>query len=185
MLSAQNDQEFRFGTTVVMSSGLQGNVFHISEFTKKLPSLDKLDKKKPSGTIYTSSLNIPPQDFRGGFPGVTKRTEWFAIDYKGKFWIENPGRYKFILTSDDGSILSIDDRQVIDNDGVHSVETKDGTIELAAGVHKIRVTYFQGPGYAIALILQIEPPGQPARIFNTEEYKPPSTVESIAPRIPK
>jgi hypothetical protein len=185
ILSAQEEPEVRFGTTVVMSSGFQGNVFHISQFTKKLPSLDKLDKKKPVGTIYTSYLNIPTQDFRAGFPGVTKKTEWFAIDYKAKFWIETPGRYRFILTSDDGSILTIDDEQVIDNDGQHPTVTKDGAIDLAAGLHKIRVTYFQGPGYEIALILAIEPPGQPARIFNTENFKPPVTVETLPPTIPK
>ena len=176
-VSAQEEPEVRFGTTVVISTGLQGNIFFVSEFTKKIPKLEKLDKKKPVLTIYTKSLNIPTQFFKDGFPGLPKRVEWFVVDYKGKFWIENPGRYKFILTSDDGSLLSVDERPVIDNDGIHPTMTRDGTIELAAGVHTMRVTYMQGPGYALALVLQIEPPGQPARIFNTDEYKPPSTLE--------
>ena len=46
-------------------------------YTSHLP---KFEKMKPVGTIYTSSLNLPPQDFRQGFPGVTSRFEWFAID---------------------------------------------------------------------------------------------------------
>jgi hypothetical protein len=179
---AQEETEFRFGTTVVIPTGLQGKVYHISEFAKKLPN--NLEKKKPAGTIYTTSLNIPTQDFRAGFPGVTKKTEWFAIDYNGKFWIQNPGRYKFVLTSDDGSKLYIDDQVVIDNDGLHSTLTKDGSVELAAGVHKIRVSYFQGPGFAIALILEIEAPLMPRRVFNTDDYKPPSTVESLPSTIP-
>jgi hypothetical protein len=37
---------------------------------------------KPVGTIHTSSLNIPPRIFTDGFPGVTDRFEWFAIDYQ-------------------------------------------------------------------------------------------------------
>jgi hypothetical protein len=178
--SAQENQEvteFRFGTTVVIPTGLQGKVYHISEFAKKLPT--NLEKKKPAGSIYTTSLNIPTTDFKAGFPGVTKRTEWFAIDYTGKFWIEKPGNYKFFLTSDDGSKLYIDDREAIDNDGVHPTLMKQCEIDLKEGAHKIRVSYFQGPGLAIALILEIEAPMQPRRIFSTDEYKPPSTVESL------
>jgi hypothetical protein len=138
--------------------------------------LPDFEKKKPVGTIYTTSLNIPTQDFRAGFPGVTKRTEGFAIDYTGKFWIEHPGKFKFALTSDDGSRLYIDDRIVIDNDGIHPTATKEGTVELAFGVHRIRVSYYQGPGFELALVLQVEAPFMPRRIFNTNDYKPPSTA---------
>jgi len=179
---AQEEGEFRFGTTVVIPTGLQGKVYHISEFAKKLPT--NLEKKKPAGTIYTTSLNIPTQDFRAGFPGVTKKTEWFAIDYTGKFWIQTAGRYKFILTSDDGSKLYIDDQLTIDNDGIHPTLAKDAAVELTQGVHKIRVSYFQGPGYEIALILEIEAPFLPRRVFSTDDYKPPSTVESLPSTIP-
>jgi hypothetical protein len=182
MLAQEPQEEFRFGTTVVIPTGLQGKIYHISQFAKKLPNLD--NKKKPAGIIYTTSLNIPTQDFRAGFPGVTKKTEWFAIDYTGKFWIETAGSYKFIITSDDGSKLYIDDRLIIDNDGLHSAITKDGTEELTRGVHQIRVSYFQGPGFEIALILKIEPPGLPARVFSTDDYKPPTTVEALPSAIP-
>jgi hypothetical protein len=183
LLSAQDDPpEVRFGTTVVIPTGLQGKVYHISEFATKLP---KLDKKKPAGSIYTTSLNIPLQDFRAGFPGVTKKTEWFAIDYTGKFWIVKPGQYKFFLSSDDGSKLYIDDQVAIDNDGIHAILTKDCTLELTAGVHQIRVSYFQGPGTQLALILEIQAPFMPRRVFNTDEYKPPSSgVETLPSAIP-
>jgi len=78
-----------FGTTVVIPSGLEGRVYHIHHNTQKLPDFSKM---KPAGTIYASQLNIPAQDFKLGFPGVTKRVEWFAIDYHGRFWVENSGR---------------------------------------------------------------------------------------------
>ena len=59
--------EARFGTTVVLSTGLQGRIFYISRYSKKLPNLDK---KKPVGTIYTTGLNIPHRQFTEGFPGI-------------------------------------------------------------------------------------------------------------------
>src|SRR5947199_345334 len=74
----------------------------------------------PVGTIYTTSLNVPPQDFDKGFPGVTNRFEWFAIVYTGRIWVSIPGLYRFHLLSDDGSRLLVDGKRVLDNDGIHA-----------------------------------------------------------------
>jgi PA14 domain len=160
-----------FGTTVVIPSGLSGLVYHIHHNSSQLPDFKKM---KPAGRpIYTSSLNLPPQDFKQGFPGVTKRMEWFAIDYMGKFWITDPGMYSFSLLSDDGAKLYIDDQVVIDNDGTHAPLEKTGDVELGAGIHRIRVSYFQGPKFLVALVLKIAGPGQEPRVFSTDDFKPP------------
>jgi hypothetical protein len=164
-----------FGTTVVANSGLKGLVYRIRRNSSHLPNFEKL---KPKGAIYTTSLNVPPRDFRTGFPGVTKRTEWFAIDYTGRFWIEKPALYRFSLTSDDGARLYIDDKVVADNDGLHAPEVRTTGVQLAGGVHKIRVSYFQGPRYAVALVLLIAGPGEQYRVFNTDEFKPPPDFQS-------
>jgi hypothetical protein len=165
-----------FGITVVIASGLRGQVYHIPRNSTQLPDFQKL---KPEGAIYTTSLNVPPQNFKQGFRGVTKRFEWFAIDYTGRFWIDMPGVYGFVLTSDDGSKLYIDDKLTIDNDGQHPPLERTGEVELSRGIHAIRVSYFQGPRMQVALILQISPPGEPPRIFSTDEFKPPSQVEQL------
>lgn len=169
--AAQDEPTPVFGTTVVIPSGLKGLVYHIHRNTKRLPDFKKL---KPAGPpIYTASLNVPAQDFRQGFPGVTKRTEWFAIDYTGKFWIAKPGAYKFNMMSDDGAKVYIDDEVVIDNDGIHPPIWKAGTVELSGGLHYIRVSYFQGPRWAVALVLKVAGPHQGLRVFSTDEFKPP------------
>jgi hypothetical protein len=118
--SAQEQPLPSFGVTVVDPYGLRGDVYLIRRGSRKLPDFRKLE---PVGTIYTSSLNVPPRDFSEGFPGVTKRIEWFAIDYTGRFWIVQPETYRFSLMSDDGSRLYIDDKLVINNDGVHPPQT--------------------------------------------------------------
>src|ERR1035438_8373050 len=107
LVAAQDAPMPTFGTTVVIPSGLRGEVYHIPKDSQRLPNFAKL---KSRGSIYTSSLYVPPRSFREGFPGVTKRFEWFAIDYSGKFWIEKPGEYRFSLMSDDGSRMYIDGR---------------------------------------------------------------------------
>ena len=112
-------------------------------------------------------------DFRAGFPGVTKRFEWFAIEYNGKFWIRKPGPYRWVLTSDDGSKLYIDDRLIIDNDGIHAPVAKSATIVLVEGAHSLRLPYFQGPRVKVALMLEVAPPGEGLQVFSTDEFRPP------------
>src|ERR1700735_1722055 len=91
VVAAQEEPTVVFGTTVVIPSGLRGLGYHIKRNRMQLPDLEKL---KPAGPpIYPPSLTLPPQNFLEGFPGVTKRNEWFAIDYSGKFWIADPGFY--------------------------------------------------------------------------------------------
>lgn len=171
VLSLAQEPQAVFGTTVVIPSGLRGEIYHLPESTV---TLAELDRHQPVGAIYTTTLNVPPQDFSFGFPGLTARFEWFAIDYRGKFWIEKPGLYRFRLISDDGALLYIDGQLVADNDGVHSPMARLGSLRLAGGMHAIRVPYFQGPRHTVALMLDIAGPGEQPRPFSTEEFKPPS-----------
>jgi hypothetical protein len=170
----QDEPVATFGTTVVIPSGLHGLVYHIKSESNRLPIFSKL---KPAGSIYTSALNIPPQNFKAGFPGVTKRFEWFAIDYTGRFWIQKPGVYRFALISDDGSRLEIDSHEVIDNDGIHPATRVEASVNLAGGIHQMRVSYFQGPRFEVALILQIAGPAEKFRVFSTDEFKPPANPD--------
>ncbi len=112
-----------------------------------------------------------------GFPGVSDRFEWFAIDYTGRFWIEQPGDYRFALTSDDGAKLYIDGRLAIDNDGIHSPRSRVASVTLSGGIHRIRVSYFQGPAYYVALVLRLAAPNEPWQLFNTDHFKPPTDPE--------
>jgi len=172
---AQGQTPATFGTTVVIPSGLRGLIYYMREGEAWLPDFSRI---RPVGVIYTTSLNVPPQDFSFGFPGVTSRYEWFAIDYRGRFWIDTPGDYQFSLTSDDGSILYIDEHSLINLDGMHQPQTQLQRIHLDCGIHHIRVSYFQGPRYQVALLLLISGGAKKKwRLFSTEEFKPPSNPE--------
>src|SRR5947208_536794 len=114
---------YTFGTTIAANSGFRGDIYYIKVDAQKLPDFSKL---KPVGSIYTPYLCVPWRFFDEGFPGITDRFEWFAIDYTGRFWISEPGNYRFALASDDGSILYIDDHKVIHNDQQHPVLEKEG-----------------------------------------------------------
>ena len=175
----QNNEDTvaHFGTTVFISSGLRGDIYFIHPNSARLPRFEKL---KPVGTIYTSELNIPRTEFTAGFPGVTGRFEWFAIDYTGKFWIDKPGKYTWALLSDDGSKLHIDGKEIIDNDGTHPPKGVAGNCKLKSGEHRIRVSYFQGPRTQVALILAVVAPDEKVfRLFNTEDFLSPEVMAEM------
>jgi hypothetical protein len=162
---------YTFGTIVVANSGFRGEIYHIKPESRKLPNFSRL---KPVGVIYTPYLCVPSRTFNEGFPGVTDRFEWFAIDYTGRFWVSRPGTYRFALASDDGSNLYIDGKRVIQNDKQHPVIEKARSVHLKAGVHAIRVSYFQGPRFHVALVLRVAGPGDDElRVFHADEFMPP------------
>ena len=101
---------------------------------------------------------------------MTRRTEWFGIDYHAQFWIQNPGEYSFQLSSDDGSKLYIDDEVLIDLDGIHPLLTKEATTMLPAGPHTIHVPYMQGPATNVGLILRVKPPGGDYQLFDLRDF---------------
>lgn len=88
----------------------------------------------------------------------------WAMVLDGNFDVDRPGKYTFFLNSDDGSKLYIDDELVIDNDGDHSLLELSGEKELSAGMHKLRIEFFESGGEAI-LELDLAGPGMERRPF--------------------
>ncbi len=162
-----------FGSTRKNPFIFQGFIYYLPNGTSRLPDFSRLT---PVGRIYNAILDIKPQRFDKGFPGITDRFEWFAIDYKGKIFISKPGTYTFSLLSDDGSRLLIDNKVVIDNDGIHPPIEKTGQIFLGKGLHSIEVQYFQGPRYYVALVLSLVKNGRKIP-FDIRQYAPVSMKE--------
>ncbi len=87
-----------------------------------------------------------------------KRTDKFAFEFTGYVKIESDGIYTFFTDSDDGSMLYIDDEEVVNNDGDHGNVEKNGKVALRKGLHKIRVIYFDSGG-GNSLRVSIQPEG--------------------------
>jgi len=166
---------YTFGTTVAANTGFRGEIYYLKPGSRKLPDFSKL---KPVGSLYTQYLCVPPRPFDEGFPGITERFEWFAIDYNGRFWFSTAGTYRFALASDDGAVLYIDGKKVIQNDGVHPLIEKMGKVSLKSGAHAIRVSYFQGPRFHVALVLRVAAPGtEDLRVFHAGDFNPPAGID--------
>lgn len=135
----------------------RGLAYVIPEGTKTMPDFDEL---VPFSTLYTNSFDVAPQEFSSGFPGALAQNEWFGIRYEGNFKAATGGTYAFELTSDDGAVLYVDGRKVVDNDGVHGPKTAKGALSLSAGSHALRLDYFQAARGKVALELSMSVNGR-------------------------
>ncbi|WP_224998168.1 PA14 domain-containing protein [Cesiribacter sp. SM1] len=95
-----------------------------------LPNFSSLTPKK-TGTVNNFSL------------APRKSNNLFGFVFEGYIEISTAGTYTFYTQSDDGSKLYINGQQIVNNDGMHALQERSGTVQLAAGLHPIRVTYFE------------------------------------------
>ncbi len=76
------------------------------------------------------------------------QAEHVVLYFEGCLRVDADDVYTFSLTSDDGSDLWIEDRLVVDNDGLHGALEKRGQVALGRGWHALRVRWFNKTGGA-------------------------------------
>jgi len=110
-----------------------------------LPDFAKLD---PVAERVAESIGL----------GEPADEEFYGLRFAGYLRVPTDELYAFALTSDAGSRLWIDGELVVDNDGLHALRERRGSVALAAGPHAIAVEFFNKRGVA-ALDLRWGPAG--------------------------
>ncbi|WP_279093360.1 GH92 family glycosyl hydrolase [Alistipes finegoldii] len=87
---------------------------------------------------YVSSGTMPA-------PSIAQalQEDHFAYVFTGLILIPERGVWEFMTKSDDGSVLTIGDRKVVDNDGSHASVMATGRVALEAGLHPYTLLYFE------------------------------------------
>jgi PA14 domain-containing protein len=114
---------------------------------------------------WTRTLPLPPP---------------FSIDWTGQITIEQTGRYEFALIADDGALLEIDGRVVVDVSHGAILQKKTGSVELSSGTHSIRVHYFNAL-FGGLIKLWWTPPGRPEEIVPREVLVPSPAAVGRSP----
>lgn len=125
----------------VVPASVNGNGLNYSYFENtdsrsrwyRLPDFSKLKAVK-AGTVSNFSL------------AVSQRSSHYALQFEGKIQVDRAGDYTFFTNSDDGSQLFIDGKLIVENDGWHAPRERAGKVNLAAGLHDIRVTFYEHEG---------------------------------------
>lgn len=138
------------------------NYANFAYYKNSFKSVTEMDKIEPTEKGTTQSIGLSQigkkQDLK----------EPFGVIFDGLLKVENDGIYEFSLESDDGAVLMIGAETVVDNDGLHSPQTKFGLVPLRKGWHRIKLKYFQGGGDA-TLNLRWGLKGQALRRINGNE----------------
>jgi hypothetical protein len=100
--------------------------------------------------------NISAASTNGNFL-TSGRADNLGALFTGYIRIPADGMYTFFTNSDDGSRLWIGNTLVVDNNGLHGMLERSGTIGLRAGVHALKVEFFENGGGA-GLIASYESP---------------------------
>ncbi|GHC01520.1 PA14 domain-containing protein [Cerasicoccus arenae] len=177
MLKKQSLNIDSFGTVKQLDHSWVGTIYtfdHISRLRSDNEWFKDVKKKRrQTQKIYSYAFNLTVRDFTDGFPGVTDQFEWFAIDFKAVLeWPQElAGEYEFRLSSDDGSILEINGKEIIDNDGNHGMQAKTGKAVLKAGKQRFHLAYYQGPAKSIGLVLEYRRTDEKSwKIFDLQDF---------------
>ena len=102
----------------------------------------------------------PPVSFSWRYPFIPEahRFSYFGMTWYGSLTVEREDRYGFQLASDDGSMLFIDKKKILDSWGMHSLEKRESWLTLSPGKHDIALHYTQYGG-SFFLELAWQPPG--------------------------
>lgn len=116
---------------IPLSQGLKC-IYYIGRFN----NTKEMIHSTPEHTYQEKTVEVPSD--------ITAPT--FGLQFRGYIQILQTGIYRFSLTSDDGSMLYIDNKTVVDNDGLHSATERDGEIALQKGIHLFSLDFFEGGG---------------------------------------
>lgn len=93
------------------------------------------------------SLTVKTRGIVGTFNNNNRMQDTnYVFIFNGYIKIPEDGKYTFYLASNDGSVMYIDDNELLNHDGPHSMTEESVTVALRKGKHKIAVKYFQMQG---------------------------------------
>ena len=127
------------------------------------------------GKIDLPELKIPETEIdKAKFPGVDRNTQ-YAMVLESSVEIKVRACYEFSLNSDDGSILWIDDKKIVDNDGGHGMTLKRDSVVFDPGTYPVKVWYFQSLADRFGCMLDARIIGKPD-VCPNQEAAPKETL---------
>ena len=104
----------------------------------------------------------------------------FSIEWEGKIYAPRAGTYTFGTLSDDGSLLYLDGKLVVDNGGHHADRYVENRVTLTEGLHDLRLRYFQDDGGRRMELWWI-PPGGAKEMVPVAYLFPPGVAPTTPP----
>jgi len=106
--------------------------FYENHQERHLPDFSQLGEPDEVGVISNFALDEIPRS----------NENHYAILFTAPLDVAKTEPYTFLLTTDDGSRLYVDDSLIIEDDGARGSRLTTGEIELKKGVHQLKLEYF-------------------------------------------
>jgi hypothetical protein len=129
---------------------------HYEYYEGEFKKVADMDAAKPVESGHCAAIDLKAR----------KRDLNFAFKYTGFIAAKSEAVYRFFLSSDDGSTLTIDGQKVVDNDTPHSYRERRGDIALKPGLHAFELRFFENSG-GFSLKAEMQGPG-----LKREDLKP-------------
>jgi hypothetical protein len=133
------------------------NVYQLPDSVKALPDYSAL---RPVESLTTDKINLDPARGQSEPAGLPQNVDGLGLRFMGVFAVAGEGIFKWSVQSKDGVRLNIDDKTLIENDGVHDAAVKTGYLHLGEGVHAIVLDSFNSKGTPFLKLLVTPPVGQ-------------------------
>ncbi|MGC8602923.1 MAG: PA14 domain-containing protein [Desulfomonilaceae bacterium] len=137
-------------------------LFKLPENVVGLPDFSAF---KPFKVLTTDRIDIDPARGQNEPAGLPEKIDDIGLRFIGTFIVSGEGLFRWRVQSKDGIRLNIDDKTIIENDGVHPPASKDGFTHLAEGVHSIILDSFNSKGTPL-LKLFVQPPTGEEQLFS-------------------
>jgi hypothetical protein len=157
------------GPVAAMAPGGKGvftvNLYKLPENISALPDYSAF---RPTGSVTSNKIDLDPDQGEKEPAGIPSKAEALGMRFMGMFLVAGEGIFKWRLQSKDGARMHIDDKTLIENDGVHGPTSKNGYAHLSEGVHSIIVDSFNAKGNPV-LKLFVQPPLGPEQVFDISQ----------------
>lgn len=150
-IDLENDIELK--TVTVMPSGRNSRVITTQLKYREAQSAVSLNNSIEGLNYelfkgeFSSAKKITGESSKAIIDGIRKPEDtpntFFAVKYTGFVEVPEDGLYRFKLTANDGAILHIHNKLVIDLDGFSYGKEAYGSMHLKKGLHPIKLDFFQ------------------------------------------
>ena len=166
---------------VDLEQGPDGLAYYLSIATGELRRIGYSVGNGLDYRYFHGEWSVLP-DFEALSPVKTGRVSNFGLEerlrednygfvFEGCVQVPFTGSWRFFTRSDDGSRLYLDGSLLVDSDGLHAPVEQSGTRSLVAGIHDLRVEFFEAQGSA-ALEVGWQGPGVSEQLIPSSALVP-------------
>jgi len=138
------------------------NVYKLPDNIRALPDYSAF---RPKAAIMTDTINLEPARGQNEPAGLPESYDGLGMRCVGIFLVSGEGIFRWRVQSKDGMRLHIDDKTLMENDGIHEPSSKVGFVHLSEGVHTIILDSFNSTGPPVLKVF-VQPPVGPEQVFS-------------------